>query len=134
MWLEEMAVLLVREAEEDEAAHGILRTAAGADHSLNFSRYSVAAAKASSTFEVSVPLPMAVGALPPALPPTSFDTVADQSVGVMPALDPACAMISRSCSRGVQSYRANVATMHNLSVLAAGLVCSKDIDGLVLQL
>ncbi|KAG9796112.1 hypothetical protein KCU88_g139, partial [Aureobasidium melanogenum] len=49
----------------------------------------VAAFRASSTFEGSVPFPMATGALPPAFPPTSFVTVEAQSDELSPAL--ACA-------------------------------------------
>lgn len=54
-------------------------------HSLNLSRSSVAALTASSTFDGCVPVPIATGALPPALPPTSFETAADQSAGLSPA-------------------------------------------------
>lgn len=58
-------------------------------HNLIFSNCSVAAFRASSTFEGSVPFPMATGALPPAFPPTSFVTVEAQSDELSPAL--ACA-------------------------------------------
>src|SRR5690348_4291166 len=54
---------------------------------LNCSRYIVAASNASSTLLTSVPLPMAIGAFPPALPPTTLETAADQSDDDAPALD-----------------------------------------------
>lgn len=54
------------------------------DQSLNFSRYFVASPKASSTLLTSVPLPIATGALPPALPPTMLDTALAHSLADAP--------------------------------------------------
>lgn len=52
----------------------------------NFSRYFVASSTPSSIFSGCVPLPVAVGCFPPALPPTTPTTVFAQSPGETPWL------------------------------------------------
>jgi hypothetical protein len=66
---------------------------------LNFARYSVAAAIASSIFPVSVPLPIATGALPPAFPPTTCETEAAQSAADAPPLAAVCTIVSVNYGR-----------------------------------
>lgn len=61
------------------------------DQSVNCWRYRVAASKASSTFFGLVPLPMLVGALPPALPPTMLETAVAQSLAERPFFADSCA-------------------------------------------